>query len=160
MGPDHDAEGSGLILRTPAEGKTVWLYAALLWLCAPVAYASMMSANLELSKFPVDGDSIAIPIMAFVAVIIGAAPFYFGLIWYALRGYESRSLFAWNSTRPAWSAAWTIFFGACVVVFLDILVEEPMSDSLAHKAIALHAVLDIILALVLRATLVARPIGR
>jgi hypothetical protein len=136
----------------------VLMMAAALFLTAPAVVAGYYYVELERGSFPVDADSIGIPIFWFVTVLIVTAPITWGFIWLCVRRYPgSVSLGVWNRRRPLWALAWTIVVSAIIAMFL---ILTPWRNATYHPFLVLHVVMDVLLLLILRGAIVAEALER
>lgn len=107
------------MLRTPKNRISVAALAALLYLTAPLIEWFYYSTELARGSYPVNADSIGLPIGLFTNVWLIGLPLATVLIWLALLPYTgSVSLFGFNAARPYWSVVWSVLFA--YLVFQDL----------------------------------------
>lgn len=107
------------MLRTPKNRISVAASAAVLYLTAPIIEWFYYSTELARGSYPVNADSIGLPISLFTIVWLIGLPLVAALIWLALRSYPgSVSLFGFNAARPYWSVVWSVLFA--YLVFQDV----------------------------------------
>jgi hypothetical protein len=133
------------------------ILAAVLFLTAPLVVTRYYYVELEHGSFPIEADSIGIPIFSFVILTVVTAPLTWGVIWLCARRYPGAvSLVVWNVERPLWSALWTCAFVGSALVFLFL---APWSDAVRHPFLVTHICVDLYVLLVLRSGLVAQDGG-
>ncbi len=107
------------MLRTPKNRMSVAALAAVLYLTAPVVEWFYYSTELTRGSYPVNADSISLPIGLFTIVWLIGLPLAAALIWFVLRSYPgSVPLFGFNVARPYWSAVWSALFA--YLIFQDV----------------------------------------
>lgn len=117
------------MLHTPKHGAVLLILAIGLYLVDPVMVIQNYRARLAAGEYPVDADSIGIPIAQFLIGWILAAPFLTLLLWLALSGYRGHtSLFEFDHSRLFWSGMWTVSLGLLagfnVLMAVDNFVES------------------------------------
>jgi hypothetical protein len=96
------------LFRIPNDGRSVLLVAIAWWCLTPVSEGVFYLTN-ALRGENGGGPEIICPVALFTLAWIILAPAVFGVIWFCLRKYPGAvSLFAFNTARPVWSAAWTL----------------------------------------------------
>lgn len=105
-----------LTLTTPKNRITVAMLAALLYLTAPIVEWFYYSTELARGSYPVNADSIGLPVGLFTIVWLTGLPLVLVVIWFILRSYPgSVSLFGFNAARPYWSIMWSLLFAYPVI---------------------------------------------
>ena len=145
-----------MLIRTPRSRVLIWIFAIVAWFTMPIVYALYMDGELKAGKFPVDADSIGIPVGLTAIATLILAPLFFGVVWLALRDYRPVTLFAWNKARPIWSIVWTLVIGAAAFDLLRSGTYLILESGLEHPLFILHKLVQIYLFLVLRAAIVSR----
>jgi hypothetical protein len=99
------------IFKTPENKSSVAILAGLLYLTAPIVEWVFYSTELARGTFPVNADSISIPLFGFMVVWLIGAPEAVLIVWFVLRSYPGRvPLFGINRNRPIWSFVWSAVF--------------------------------------------------
>jgi len=146
------------VFATPRSRRAVLAVAWFLFLTAPLAVACYFDVERRLGAYPPDADTIAIPILGFVALWAATAPVTWGFVWLCVRRYPGRvPLAAWNRDRPVWSAAWTLAVVAAIACFV---LGTPWPRAADHPLLIVHVVLDLWFLLVLRSAIVAQAAWR
>jgi hypothetical protein len=111
--------------------------AAVLYLTAPIVERFYYSTELARGSYPVNADSIGLPIGLFTIVWLIGLPVAAALIWFVLRSYPgSVSVFGFNAARPYWSAVWSLKLRvSCLSKYLLLLAERVSGSSLGCDAI-------------------------
>lgn len=139
---------------TPKSRKTVLFTAAALFVTVPLVVAQYYYAELRHESFPIEADSIGLPIFGFVVVLLATAPVTWAVVGLCAHRYPGAvSLATWNRERPLWSAFWTCAFTAAALVFLLL---TPWSGAARHPFLIAHVLIDLYFLLVLRSGLVAQ----
>lgn len=113
------------MLKTPKSRASVIALALALYLTAPVVEWFYYTTELDRGSFPVDADSIGLPLGMFMVGWLVGAPLAALLIWLALRSYPGRvSLFSFNGERPYWSLLWSALFAVPMFYDLFFAVES------------------------------------
>ena len=113
------------MLRTPKNRTSVAVLAAVLYLTAPLVEWAYYSTELARGSYPVNADSIGLPIDLFTIVWLIGLPLAATLIWFVLRSYPgSVSLFGFNAARPYWSAVWSVLFAYLVFQSIFLCVQS------------------------------------
>ena len=101
--------------------KTRWqfaLFAALLYLTAPVFNAAYDMIEDGRGAYPPNADSI-IDIYFFAIGLTLFLPFYAAAVWLATRSYHGgRSLLVFDTHRPLWSGFWSLLLGGLALLAL------------------------------------------
>jgi len=101
----------------------VTIFAVGLILFQPLFTVAHYGWNQEMGAYPVNADSIGIPISQELVAWIIFAPVALLGVWWALSKYPGPvSLLAWNRVRPVWSAFWSLCFG---FLLFCVLTEVP-----------------------------------
>lgn len=88
------------------------LFAALLYVTAPLAEACYYLLQQGRGAYASKADSIAIPIYQFAMFLLFLSPFYAAAVWVATRSYQGgRSLLVFDTTRPVRSFLWSLLLG-------------------------------------------------
>lgn len=142
------------MLHTPRKSLSLILLAAFLYLTAPLVEWWYYAAELERGSFPVNADSIAIPLFQFTFGWLTGAPVAAFLIWFCVRDYQgNHSLFGFNRKRLIWSLIWTVAFGW---LFVSNLIDFGQSICAGQPFDAIQNILCAYLVLCLRASVVNR----
>lgn len=142
------------LVSTPRSRKSVLVIAAVLFATAPLVVAQYYYGELQRGTFPIDRDSIGIPIFQFVIVLVMTAPISWGVVWICANRYPGAVSFGvWNNKRPLWSAFWTI---ALVGVAIAFLLLTPWSTAVRHPLLIAHVLIDFYFLLVLRSGVVGQ----
>jgi hypothetical protein len=145
------------LTSTPQSRKTVLVIAAVLFLTAPLVVAQYYYAELQRGSFPIEADSIGIPIFSFIVTLIVTAPITWGVVCLCARCYPGAvSLSTWNGNRLGWSVFWTLAIVGAALVFLLL---TPWSGAARHPLLIAHVLVDLYFLLVLRSGLVAQQGG-
>jgi len=75
------------VATTPSYRMTLWFAAHVLWFSSIPALVSFLVREQRSGAFPVDGDSIGIPIMGWTIVTVVLAPVLNIAWWWLSRGY-------------------------------------------------------------------------
>jgi hypothetical protein len=141
------------VVRTPRSKWSLLLGLLLAYCATPLAVASYYLTELRRGAYPVEADSIGIPIFQSVVVLLTMTPLVFIAGWMAVRNYRSSAvLWAWAPSRPVAAALWTTFLGAVA------LAQGVMALGLAqtaHGLPAMYAIASAYMSLLLRASIVA-----
>ena len=120
------------LFRTPKDGRSVLLVAMVWWLLMPIAEGVFYYTNRLRGEYPPPGNHIEIPVGLFFIGWIVITPALVALVWFCLRQYPGAvSLFAFNTGRPVWSAAWTLaalwhFYSEIPFLYASIRDRYPM----------------------------------
>lgn len=88
-------------MRTPKRKVTLAILAVIFWLAAPFVEAVFYAAEQSRGAYPVDSDSIAIPIFQFFTGWLVLSPFVAIFLWRVLRSYPGSVPFlAFNRKHP------------------------------------------------------------
>jgi len=143
------------LLRTP---RSLWIVASLaafLYVFAPVENIVFLRTQLDRGVFPVNADSIGIPIYWFTLMLIVLSPVYVLFAYAALRRYVGGvPLWAFDTSQWLRSTVWTLVYGGLVAtavyqVGYYIQLRMPLSVAVS--------VLWAYLLLCIRASLASRP---
>lgn len=97
------------LMQTPRMKRTVWLLTLLSVFAQPFVEFVYYSTNLDRGAYPVDADSISIPLFQLAFGWLVTLPAVLAFVWFALRDYPgSVSFIAHNSRRPIWSFVWSL----------------------------------------------------
>ncbi|MBI1784202.1 hypothetical protein HYR69_03580 [Candidatus Sumerlaeota bacterium] len=109
--------------------------------------------------YPINADSIAIPIAQFMRGWWGFLPFLLAFYWFALRAYPGAvSLFSINKSRPIWSVFWSLLFLA--FIFAEVLSIPSRPDFFVYPLDIAQMLLGLYLALCFRSLLMFSAFGR
>ena len=113
------------IFETPEKDTSVATVAGVLYLTAPLVEWVYYSTELARGNFPVDADSISLPLFRFMVVWLVGAPIARLIMWFLLRSYPGRvPLFGFNRERPVWSLVWSAVFSFLVYKELTFSVRS------------------------------------
>ena len=88
------------------------LFAALLYITAPLAEACYYLLQQGRGAYAPNADSIAIPLYQFTLFLLFLSPFYAATVWVAVHFYQGgRSLLAFDTTRPVRGILWSLLLG-------------------------------------------------
>lgn len=95
------------------------LFAALLYLTAPLFNAAYDMIEDGRGAYPPNADSIGIDIYYFTIALVVLSPVYAAAVWLATRGYRGGvSLLAFDTRRPFWSSFWSLLLGSLTLFAL------------------------------------------
>ena len=141
------------VVRTPRSKWLLLLGLLLAYGATPLAVASYYSTELRRGAYPVEADSIGIPIYQSIVFLLTMTPVVVIAGWMAVRNYRpSASLWAWAPSRPVAATLWTTFLGATALAEMVLAVALAQT---AHALPAMHALVSAYIALLLRASIVA-----
>jgi hypothetical protein len=141
------------VVRTPRSRWSLLLGLLLAYCATPLAVASYYSTELRRGAYPVEADSIGIPIYQSVFVLLTMIPVVFIAGWMAVRNYRpSAVLWAWAPSRPLAAAFWSTFLVAAALA--QVLVAVALAQT-GHGLPAIHASATAYMSLLLRASIVA-----
>lgn len=88
------------------------LFAALLYITAPVVDAVYYITQQGRGTYPANADSIGIPIYEFALALLLLSPLYVVVVWLAVRSYRGgRPLLTFDTTRLVRSTLWSLLLG-------------------------------------------------
>jgi sterol desaturase/sphingolipid hydroxylase (fatty acid hydroxylase superfamily) len=146
------------MLETPKKRSSVIALAIALYLTAPLVEWFYYRTELERGSFPVNADSIGLPLGMFMLGWFIGAPFAALIVWLILRSYPGRvSLFSFNGERPYWSIFWSVLFA--VPVFYDFFFAVESIYRLQPLDV-IQALLTVYLILCLRSSLIHNKLFR
>lgn len=97
--------------KTPKDKLNLLVWTVLLYITAPFFEWINLESGLASGEFPVNADSIGLPLGLFIISWILFAPFVGVFTFWVLSKYVPQSaLFGFNFNRPLWSFAWTLIF--------------------------------------------------
>ncbi len=103
----------------------VFTCACALWAARFAFVPYYYERTQELGRYPINGDSIGLPIIEELVVTGVLFPLLMLCLWLILRRFPQRcSWLAWSKKRWAWSAGWTLLFGFFVYLTVSNLVEN------------------------------------
>ena len=141
------------VVRTPRSKWLLLLGLFLAYCATPLAVASYYSTELRRGAYPVEADSIGIPIFQSVVLLLTITPVVVIGAWMPVRNYRpSASLWAWAPSRPLAATLWTTFLGALALAEMVLAIALAQT---AHALLAIHALASAYMSLVLRASIVA-----
>jgi hypothetical protein len=113
------------VTRTPKAKRTVWLLAVVSILAEPIVEVVYYTTNLRRGAYPVNADSIAIPIYQFTFGWLVTLPVVLAFVWFVLRDYPgSVSFLAYNTERPVWSFLWSAVLLLLVASYVWFAVQS------------------------------------
>lgn len=146
------------MLRTPKNRATVVVLAIVLYLTAPLVEWYYFNNELTRGSFPVNADSILLPISIFLTGWVVGAPVVALFLCYALQQYPGQvSLFSFNRARRYWSLIWSVILVA--PIFYDVFFAVQSAYRLQPLDV-LQALLTAYLLLCLRASIIHRKLRR
>jgi len=115
----------GDLKSTPEQRWSLTTFAVALILSQPLFSVAHYGWNQQMGAYPVNADSIGIPISQDLIAWVLFAPVALLGVWWTLSKYSGHtSLGAWNGHRQIWSAFWSVIFG---VLWLGALLDVPFS---------------------------------
>lgn len=139
-------------LETPRRWLFLGIAGTLLILTQPVFSVLRYYWNLQTGAYPVNADSIGIPIYyEFISWMILAPVALCGLWWAVWKYPNARPVFGWNRQRPIWNVFWTILF---TLLIAACALEVPHALRRANLPAIINVILWIFLFLCLRAVVV------
>lgn len=142
------------LLKTP---RSLWIVAglaALLYVVAPLENIVFLRTQLDRGAYPVNADSIGIPIYMFTTGFLILSPVYVLFAYAALRRYIGGvSLLAFDADRWLRSTFWTLIYGglAAVAIYqVGYYIQLRMPVSVVVSALWAYLLLCV------RASLAAR----
>lgn len=142
------------IMSTPNRARTVAIYIAIVWLCAPLVEVIYYQTELNRGSFPPEADAIMIPIMQFTIGWLISTPVAAAFVYWVLKSYPgSVSLLSWNKEKRIKSYTFTailVTFAAMEFVFaFQSAFRNQIADfifSLLHTHIILLLRASIVMA--------------
>jgi hypothetical protein len=108
---------------TPERHWPVTIFAIALILSQPLFTVAHYGWNQQMGAYPVNADSIGIPISQDLIAWVLFTPVALLGIWWVLSKYSGPvSHLAWNWDRPFWSVFWSLLFG---LLLFCVLTEVP-----------------------------------
>ncbi len=105
--------------RTPRKKLYVWIVSVIVFLSMPIFTILYYFDIYDKGAYPIDGDSITVPIFHNLVGLAVLFPFFCGFLYFSTRNYiGNKSLVFWNHDRPYWSIGWSVFFIALILVNL------------------------------------------
>jgi hypothetical protein len=139
--------------QTLRRGPLSWL-TLLLILVQPIFSISHYFWNDMAGAYPINADSIGIPIFREIISWIFLAPVaLIGAFWALTRHFHPIPLLKWNEHRPIWSSIWT---GVFALLLLVVLGDIPFNLRWVNVPSLLNDGLWIYIFLQLRALVVAK----
>ena len=97
----------------PSKAEPLWVLTALVLFGFPVTNFIYWPEVLRSGVLPPDGDSIAIPMVGSVLLMLIVSPVVLGMTWLCVRRYNPETrLFAWRHDRPLRSMLASLVFGS------------------------------------------------
>jgi len=141
--PNTNVRGSAI--HSPRRKSTLVILAALYWLAAPFVEAVYYSIEQFRGAYPVNADSISIPIFQFFVGWLIFSPMVALLIWWTLRSYPGSVPFlAFHRHRPIWGGLLWAATGAWLTFSLMFAGQSVLS---AHWLDAIYQLASCYLAL-------------
>jgi hypothetical protein len=141
------------MITTPKKARSLGIFIVLMWLAAPIVEAAYYNIQLSKGAFPVDADSISIPIIQFTIGWLMVTPVIAVVSYWILKHYTPGvSIFIWNHKRPSWS------FVITAVFFLHLGLEGKFLINSINKTNLLDSadtVASLYLTALIRASVVA-----
>lgn len=139
-------------LETPKKWLFLGIAGSILIITQPVISVLHYSWNLHMGAYPVNADSIGIPIHYEIISWVVLAPIALCGLWWRVWKYpKARPVWGWNRQRPKWSLFWTIVFGFLIAT---CVLEIPHALRWLNLPTILNVTLWLILLLWLRAVIV------
>jgi len=140
------------MFKTPKTRAALIALAVVLYLTAPIVEWFYFSNELGRGHYPVNADSIALPLGSFIIGWLIGSPVAVVLLWFSMRSYPgSVSLFGFNRARPYWSLGWSILFAFLV---FEAVFFAMQSAVLVHPIDMIQSTLMAYLFLCLRSSIV------
>ena len=106
-----------LNIALPSRPWLLWTVAMLLWVAQPILYGKFLIITQQLGWYPVEADSIGIPLIGMAMMSLLGFPVWVILCLRAFRKYpRGARLFEWSRRNAGYSLGITIAFSLCVVV--------------------------------------------
>ena len=139
-------------LKTPKEWISLGTAGTLLVALQPAFSFLHYFWSLRMGAYPVNSDSIGIPIYnEFLSWLI-VAPIALCGIWWAVWDYhDAKLIFGWNRKRPTWSLFWTVL---STILIVGTVLELTYALSWMNLPSIINLSLWICLFLCLRAVVV------
>lgn len=113
------------MLSIPKHKATLLLLTIVLYLVDPLLVIQHYETWLAAGAFPVESDSIIIPIARFLFGRIIIAPFLIALLWLSLKDYKGQThFFGFNRNRFLWSSVWTVTLGLLAGFNIVMAIES------------------------------------
>lgn len=139
-------------MKTPKNRRTLGIFILLTWLAAPVVETAYYNIELSRGTFPLDADSISIPIFQFLIGWLIASPFIAGISYWVLKHYTpSVPITTWNKKRPIWTSFITGLFFVFLLLEGKFLVKSMIGFNILD---VVYTVVLIFLAALIRAAVV------
>jgi hypothetical protein len=98
---------------------------AVWWIAQPLLEVRFYQRELQRGAFPVNADSIGIPIAAFVLGWLIVTPVIVWVVWWiACRAPHRFSWLEFDTSRPTWCVVWTVILPVFAIAELSGMIES------------------------------------
>lgn len=141
-------------MLTPSKKINLILLSAAYWLAEPFVEYIFYTTELSRGSFPVDADSISIPIIQFTSGWVITAPFIGIFVWWSTRHYPGGvPVLGLNQKFPIFGAIFWLLTSLYIILELIFIVQSIIR---IQPIDVLHSLFGCYLALMYNGVLQAR----